>query len=142
MSRKTARESVYRLVFEYLFNKDEKSLSLEIIKNSPDISKDDLDYITSVYTGVISHFDEITQKISSCARGFVLDRIYKPDLAALVVAVYEMTYTDVPKFVAISEAVELVKAYSTEKSGSYVNGILASIYKKIEGTEDSNGSDN
>lgn len=136
MSRKTSRENVYKLVFEYLFSKEEDSYSLEIIKNSADISKDDLCYITSVYAGVISHYDELTQMISSCARGFVLDRIYKSDLAALLVAVYEMIYTDVPKFVAISEAVEIVKAYSTEKSGAYVNGILASIYKKIESTED------
>ncbi len=140
MSRKTARENVYKLVFEYLFNKDADSLSLELITSSPDVTDEDSSFITSVYRGVISHFDELTEIISSCARGFVLERIYKPDLTALLIAVYEMKYTDVPKFVAISEAVELVKSYSTEKSGAYVNGILASVYKNME--DKSNDSNN
>ena len=136
MSRKTARENLYKLVFEYLFNKDENSPSLEIITNSPDVSVSEIEYITSSFKGVISHYDELCDMIASSAHGFVIDRIYKPDLAALIVACYEMNYTDVPKRVAISEAVELVKSYSTEKSGAYVNGILASIYKKLEETED------
>ncbi len=140
MSRKTSRENVYKLVFEYLFNKDADSPSLELMLSAPDVSSDDAEFITSVYRGVISHFEELTSVISSCARGFVLDRIYKPDLAALLIAVYEMTYTDTPKFVAISEAVELVKSYSTEKSGAYVNGILASVYKNLE--DNSNDSNN
>ncbi|MBR7110390.1 MAG: transcription antitermination factor NusB [Clostridia bacterium] len=136
MSRKTARENLYKLVFEYLFNKDENSPSLEIITNSPDVSVSEIEYITSSFKGVISHYDELCDMIASSAHGFVIDRIYKPDLAALIIACYEMKYTDVPKRVAISEAVELVKSYSTEKSGAYVNGILASIYKKVEETEE------
>ena len=136
MSRKTARENLYKLVFEYLFNKDENSPSLEIITSATDVSESEVEYITSSYKGVISHYDELCQMIATSAHGFVIDRIYKPDLAALLVACYEMTYTDIPKRVAISEAVDLVKSYSTEKSGAYVNGILASIYKNLEQTED------
>lgn len=136
MSRKTARENLYKLVFEYLFNKDENSPYLEELVSSADVSKDEVEYITSSYQGVISHFDDLCELISSCAHGYVIDRIYKPDLSALLVASYEMKYTSIPKLVAISEAVELVKAYSTEKSGAYVNGILASIYKKLEQSEE------
>ena len=136
MSRKTSRENLYKLVFEYLFNKDANSPSLDIMLSSPDLSTDDVEYITSSYKGVISNYNELLSLIGSCAHGYVIDRIYKPDLAALLVATYEMIYTDIPKLVAISEAVELVKSYSTEKSGAYVNGILAGIYKKITNEED------
>ena len=38
---------------------------------------------------------------------------------------------DIPLNVSISEAVELVKIYSTEKSHAFVNGILSSVYKNI-----------
>lgn len=136
MSRKTSRENLYKLVFEYLFNKDANSPSLDIMLSSPDLSTDDVEYITSSYKGVISNYNELLSLIGACAHGYVIDRIYKPDLAALLVATYEMIYTDIPKLVAISEAVELVKSYSTEKSGAYVNGILAGIYKKITNEED------
>ncbi len=136
MSRKTSREQAYRLIFEYLFNRDECSVSYDIVTSSADITAEDVEFITSLYRGVISHFDELKSIVAECARGYVIDRIYKPDLAALLLASYEMIYTDTPKLVAISEAVDLVKSYSTEKSGSYVNGILAGILKKIESKED------
>ena len=131
MSRKTSRENLYKLVFEYLFNKDANSPSLDIMLSSPDLSTDDVEYITSSYKGVISNYNELLSLIGSCAHGYVIDRIYKPDLAALLVATYEMIYTDIPKLVAISEAVELVKTYSVEKSYAFVNGVLSSVYKEI-----------
>ena len=135
MSRKTARENVYKLIFEYLFNKEKDSFSYLTIKENPNVSEEDLTFINSLYLGAVEHFDEIIEKISANAKGFSLDRIYKPDLAALVLAVYEMCYTDIPKSVAISEVLDIVKAYSTEKSSGYVNGILASVYKELNGEQ-------
>ncbi len=135
MSRKTARENVYKLIFEYLFNKEKDSFSYLTIKENPNVSEEDLTFINSLYLGAVEHFDEIIERISANAKGFSLDRIYKPDLAALVLAVYEMCYTDIPKSVAISEVLDIVKAYSTEKSSGYVNGILASVYKELTGEQ-------
>ena len=39
--------------------------------------------------------------------------------------------TEIPRAVAISEAVSIIKKYSTAKSGPFVNGILASVYKEL-----------
>ena len=48
-----------------------------------------------------------------------------------MLAVYELKYMqDIPISVTCNEAVNLTKTYSTEKSPSYVNGILANIIKK------------
>jgi N utilization substance protein B len=41
--------------------------------------------------------------------------------------VYELRYTDTPVGVVVSEAVELAKRYSTAKSGSFVNAVLANV---------------
>ena len=131
MSRKSARETAYKLIFEYLFNKEEDSFSRQVLLSNPNVSKDDVDFTTSLFSGAVQHFDDISSIITKHAQGFSFDRIYKPDLAALILAVYEMTYTDVPNTVAITEALDLVKAYSTEKSSAYVNGILASVYKDL-----------
>ena len=74
----------------------------------------------------------IKAQIEKYAIGYGLDRIYKPDLAVLILAISEMTYNDeVPDSVAISEAVTIIKKYSTAKSGPFVNGILASVYKEL-----------
>lgn len=131
MSRKTARENAYKLIFEYLFNGEKDSFSYKVLMSNPQISKDDIDFIASLYSGAIDNLDAISNKIKEHAQGFSYDRIYKPDLAALILAIYEMTYTDTPKTVAITEALDIVKTYSTDKSSAYVNGILASVYKDL-----------
>ena len=131
MSRKTARETAYKLIFEDLFNKEKDSFSCQVLSSNPNVSKEDLDFTTSLYSGAVERFDDISEIIRKHAQGYSFDRIYKPDLSALVLAVYEMAYTDTPKTVAITEALELVKTYSTEKSSAYVNGILASVYKDL-----------
>ena len=74
--------------------------------------------------------------MKSFPKGF-LERIFKPDLAALLLALYEMYYMDdIPLSVSIAEAVELVKRYSTDKSNQYVNGVLSTVYKRLSAKEE------
>ena len=47
----------------------------------------------------------------------------------LRIAYYEIVSTQTPPKVAINEAVELAKEYSTEKSPLFINGVLDKIYK-------------
>jgi len=47
----------------------------------------------------------------------------------LILAIYELSNTDIPLEVCINEAVELAKKFSTEKSVGFVNGILAQVNK-------------
>lgn len=139
MSRKLARESVYKLVFEYLFIGEYDKTTEELFKQDSDFSDDDKEYLSKVYQGVIANFDDLKTYVKDKAQGYSLDRIYKADLSALLLATYEMKYLDdVPPKVSIAEAVALVKKYSTDKSNSYVNGILASIYKDLVGEENTN----
>ncbi|HOB63818.1 MAG TPA: transcription antitermination factor NusB [Clostridia bacterium] len=131
LSRKKAREAVFKLIFEYLFHKEENPKSLELA-TSIDMSEKDFEYMRTVYEGVIDKYSDLTSYIEKYSDKFSLNRIYRPDLAALLLAIYEMKYMkDIPMSVSISEAVELVKTYSTEKSHQYVNGILSSVYKEL-----------
>ena len=62
--------------------------------------------------------------------GYELDRIYKVDLAILVLAIYELKFENsTPDKVVLNEAIELSKKYSTDKSFSFINGVLAKILK-------------
>lgn len=128
MSRKAARESVFKLIFEYLFNHEPNKKTYSVF-SSADMDDGDVEYMRKVYYGVIAKFGELSETVAEFSRGFELDRIYKPDLAAMLLAAYEIKYMpEVPAPVAINEAVELVKKYSAEKSGTFVNGVLAGIY--------------
>ena len=134
MSRKIARESIYKLIFEFLFTGEPNDYTFEILMYDKDLDDDDREYMTSVYKGVIGNYKNLTEYTGSFAIGYTVDRIVKADMAALLLSVYEMKFlTDIPKSVSINEAVDLVKRFSTEKSSSFVNGILASVYKDLQG---------
>ena len=133
MSRKIAREYAYKLIFEYIFTKEkEDGISKDIIFLDRELSKIDSEYIESVVHGVKEHYDELLEIISRNAKNFKLERIFRADLAALLLAVYEMKYMpDIPMNVSIAEAVEIVKSYATEKSYQFVNGVLSGVYKEL-----------
>lgn len=132
MSRKVAREYAYKLVFEYNFWKKFSEFSLENVFADPTLTKDDRNYINTVYSGVIDKFDGLCETIQKYSTNFQLNRIYKADLSVLLLAIYEMKYMDdIPLTVSISEAIEIVKKFSTPKSNVFVNGVLSSVYKEI-----------
>ena len=86
------------------------------------------DYARVLVEGVIENHDEIDDQIETFSQGWSLDRMPALDKAILRVALYEILFNDeVPDAVAIDEAVEIAKEYSTDDSGSFVNGLLARI---------------
>ena len=132
MSRKIAREYAYKLIFEYIFSGTPNARTYEIFA-SADMDENDLTYLETAYRGVIEHYDELLDDIRRYSQSFAIERIYKTDLSALLLAIFEMKYMqNIPLSVSISEAIILVKKYSTEKSNVFVNGILSSVYKEIK----------
>ena len=76
----------------------------------------------------MSRLSEIDAMINEAAKGWKTSRMGKVDLTIIRLAVYEMKFEeDIPTGVAINEAVELAKAYGTDESASFVNGILAKL---------------
>ncbi len=74
------------------------------------------------------HKSEFNELISKYLKSWKLSRLPKVSLAILYVAIYEMKYADsVPDNVAINEAVELAKKYSSKDDASFINGILGAI---------------
>lgn len=128
MSRKEAREQVFGLVFEFCFTGERNQLSLDSILSVPENVKE-AEYITDVYNGVIENYDSLCEKIAANSNGFSLNRIFKVDLAIMLLASYEFLHYNLPPAVAINEAVNLAKKYSTSKSATFVNGVLASLVK-------------
>ena len=77
--------------------------------------------------GTWEHRAEIDETIGRYATGWRVERMPVVDRNVLRLGVYELRYTDTPVGVVLDEAVELAKRFSTERSGSFVNGVLAAI---------------
>ncbi|MBQ8468764.1 MAG: transcription antitermination factor NusB [Clostridia bacterium] len=128
-SRKDAREVAFKLIFEYLFSGQKNDLTFNELSSEFELQSEQ-DYVSKVYYGAIEKSQELNDIIKQHAKGFSLDRIYKVDKAILFVALYEVLYLkNIPYKVSINEAVELAKKYSTEKSPSFINGILSKVEK-------------
>ena len=85
-------------------------------------------YAREIVDGVIDNQDAIDEQIVTHARDWKLERMPAVDRAILRIGVWEILYNDeVPTAVAIDEAVELAKEFSTDDSGSFVHGVLARI---------------
>lgn len=128
MSRRDARDVAFKLIFEFTFTKENKDFLIDEYSLELNLDGDDMSYIKEVYFGVISHYDELIQDISKYAENFSVDRIYKVDLALLLLAIYEIKYMEkIPFKVSVNEAIGLAKKYSTEQSVKYLNGVLSNF---------------
>lgn len=129
--RRVARENVFKLVFEFTFYKTANEETLGLLLEDSDLTDDDRQYINKTYLGVITREEELKDIIQSHLENYRLERVYRPDYATLLLATYELLEHAAPNAVIINEAVELSKKYGTDKSGKFVNGVLAKIVRDI-----------
>ena len=131
MKRREAREIAFKLTYESVMTgKYNGETRDDLLDGKGDC--DSVNYINSVLEGIAAHAEELKALIVKYAKGYEYDRIYKTDLALLLLACYEIIYTDTPNAVVANEAVEIAKAYSDVKSHAFINGILASVIKGAE----------
>jgi len=86
------------------------------------------EYAVELVEGVVAHWAEITDLLTTYSHGWTVDRMPGVDRAILRLGTWEIVWNDgVPDNVAISEAVELARTLSTDESPSFVNGLLARV---------------
>ena len=147
MSRTTARAAAMQMIFEKISGGQGGEETLKMVydelradglpgvdrieKKEPD--QEDREYITAALEGVLTHREEIDEKIEKTAIGWPLDRMSLVDLTILRLAVWEILYADdVPGSVSIAEAMELTERFSDPEDKSFVNGILGTILREHE----------
>lgn len=128
MGRSEQREHIFKLLFQIEFTAEsEMPEQVGMYFDLRDVQKDsDREYICKKYEAVAEKVAEIDTLLNEYATGWKTSRMNKVDLAILRLAVYEVKWDDeVPTAVAINEAVELAKKYSSEEGPAFINGILA-----------------
>ncbi|MBQ7703593.1 MAG: transcription antitermination factor NusB [Firmicutes bacterium] len=126
MNRREAREYVMSAAFRMDAMDDfgtdpEKYLDKEELGRQYKYAKD-------IITKLITDIESVDAAINAVSDGWTTHRMAKTDLAIIRVACCEMMVReDVPKAVAINEAVELSKKYGSERSGAFINAILGKI---------------
>ena len=126
MGRSEIREHIFRMLFGREFHTQEELL--EQGRLYMELLKTDEAYIQEKCRKVEELIPEIDALINEQTTGWKTGRMNKADLTILRLAVYEMKWDeDIPVKVAINEAVELAKKYSSDEGPSFINGVLAKI---------------
>ncbi len=103
---------------------------------------DDSEFVTALVDGVLEHVEELDAVLQPLAPEWPLDQIARVDRATLRLGLYELTYCGdtVPPKVAINEAVELAKAFGSDNSSKFINGVLGTAYRTLLGEKPSDAS--
>ncbi len=99
---------------------------------------DDKQFITDLVDGVLEHQDELDAKIQPIAPDWPIEQIARIDRTILRMGLHELLYMQelVPAKVAINEAVELAKAFGSDNSSKFINGVLGTAFRTlVEGTD-------
>ncbi|MBC7943019.1 transcription antitermination factor NusB [Candidatus Saccharibacteria bacterium] len=94
---------------------------------------DDKAFVDALVKGVLKTQADIDTKIAPIAPDWPIDQIARVDRNILRIGVYELLYQAdiVPPKVAINEAVELAKAFGSDNSSKFVNGVLGTAYRTL-----------
>jgi N utilization substance protein B len=141
-SRHIARSIVLQSLYEIDFNKEKKlDIDESLKRNAEEFGPgvEEHEFINDLAHGVLDHQSQIDEIIVKSAPEWPLNQITIVDRNVLRIGIYELLFGDkqqVPPKVAINEAIELAKGYGGESSGRFVNGVLGTIFREMEKTDD------
>ena len=130
MKRSELREHIFKLLFGVEFREDADFTEQTgtYVREIEGADEKEQEYIQTKVHRIADRIQDIDELINTHTKGWKTSRMNKVDLTILRLAVYEMKWDDsVPVGVAINEAVELAKKYSSDDGPAFVNGVLAKL---------------
>ncbi|MEK7542484.1 MAG: transcription antitermination factor NusB [Patescibacteria group bacterium] len=144
-SRHLARSIAMQSLYEWDFYSRKSDLSQIVERNitefGPGLEEGNKDFVRRLASGVGENLQQLNAIIEKAAPEWPLDQITVVDRNVLRLGLYELIYgnkEEVPPKVAINEAIELAKNFSGESSGKFVNGVLGTVFRELEATQQTN----
>jgi len=107
------------------FSQD-KGESQELLTEFKD--KDDKDFVKKLFRKTIINQEENRELIKKHSKNWDFERVAFMDVVIMQVAIAELKeFDEIPARVTLNEYIEIAKFYSTNKSGTFINGILDKI---------------
>jgi len=135
LGRIVALQSLYE--YEFRLESADTSVNIdEILTRNLDryeTAIEDKTLVDTLVKGVLKVQQDLDAKIAPIAPDWPIDQIARIDRNILRIGVYELLYLAdvVPPKVAINEAVELAKAFGSDNSSKFVNGVLGTAYRTL-----------
>ena len=149
-NRHLGRIVALQTLYEYEFRKESADTSADVNEilsrnlERYETAIDDTSFVKTLVAGVLEEQSAIDEKIQPIAPDWPIDQIARVDRNILRLGIYELLHKAdvVPPKVAINEAVELAKAFGSDNSSKFVNGVLGTAYRTlVEGAENGDTTD-
>ncbi len=135
LGRIVALQSLYE--YEFRISSEDKSAEIdEILSRNLERYQDEIDdktFVSELVNGVLDNQEALDNQIRPLAPEWPLEQIARIDRNILRLGLYELLYRaeQVPPKVAINEAVELAKAFGSDNSSKFINGVLGTAYRTL-----------
>lgn len=131
--RTTARETLFKIVFATQFTQSADESFKRALYKAEKLNDNDIEYCSAILKIIDEHGEEFARILDEHSKLFPESRLFPADRSVLFIALAEILYFDgVPHAVSVNEAANIASKYSSEKSASFVSGILAEIIKEKE----------
>ncbi len=143
-NRHLGRIVTLQTLYEFEFRKESADDSVDVKEilsrnlERYETAIDDVTFVETLVNGVLKEEKAIDEKIQPIAPDWPIEQIARIDRNILRIGVYELLHQAkvVPPKVVINEAVELAKAFGSDNSSKFVNGVLGTAYRTlVEGAE-------
>lgn len=137
LGRIVALQSLYE--YEFRISSEDKGVSIdEILSRNLERYEneiDDKEFVSTLVNGVLEYQEDLDNQIRPLAPEWPLEQIARIDRNILRLGLFELLYRkeQVPPKVAINEAVELAKAFGSDNSSKFINGVLGTAFRTLVG---------
>ena len=147
-NRHLGRIVALQTLYEYEFRLQAGDTSVDadevLIRNLEryETAIDDTDFVKDLVTGVVQEQPGLDAKIQPIAPEWPIEQISRIDRTVLRLGLYELLFRGdkVPPKVAINEAVELAKAFGSDNSSKFINGVLGTAFRTLVEEKPDNAS--
>lgn len=136
MSRRSARDTAFRLFYEYSITGAFNPATMDVMRDCFDkgMNENAWSYVHHIIAAYEQHAPQIDEIIAQHSNKWSIAHMARVDLSILRLGVCELRFLDgeIPSSITINECVELAKRYATDKSSGFVNGVLAAVLAESE----------
>lgn len=126
--RTIARETLFKILFSSQFGAGVDPELKKALFKTEKLDVNDIAYCNAVLEIISDHGGEFSELLNKHSYSFPEKRIFPADRSILLISLSEILYMDdIPDKVSVNEAANIASKYSSEKSASFITGILSAI---------------
>jgi transcription antitermination protein NusB len=130
--RHKSREFALQMLFEWDMTRRKPAVVEQHFWRQARAADTTRKFANQLFEGAVAETEASDKLVEKLSENWRLDRLAAVDRSILRLAIYEMKFGTAPGKVAIDEALELAKKFSSAESPAFLNGILDAAYKSIE----------